>query len=109
MSNLVILPIIFPLLAGIILAFTNKYVPTSRILTKVFALLSLGISAYLLSVVLADGTVVLETGSWAAPYGIVFVADPLAAIIVLTTNIVATACAFYAQIGRASCRESVVV
>src|SRR5699024_4269481 len=36
------------------------------------------------------------TGGWEAPFGIVLVADSLAVILVLTTNIVATACAFYA-------------
>lgn len=96
MSNIAIFPIIIPLFAGIILAFTNKNTSLSRSLTKIFSLISLGVSAYLLWLVLNEGTIILETGSWAAPYGIIFVADSLAAVIVLITNIVATAAAFYA-------------
>lgn len=96
MSNLVVLPIILPLLFGIILAFTNKYNKVSRTVTKIFSIVSLVVSGYLLWIVINDGTIVLETGSWAAPYGIVFVADSLAVVIVFITNIVATAAAFYA-------------
>lgn len=96
MSNIAIFPIIIPLFAGIILAFTNKRTPLSRVLTKVFSLISLAVSGYLLWIVLSEGTIILETGSWAAPYGIIFVADSLAVVIVFITNIVATAAAFYA-------------
>src|SRR5699024_3335155 len=95
MSNLVILPIILPLFAGIIVAFTNKNTEVTRLLTKLFSVIGLGISNYVAWIVLQGETIVLETGSWVAPYGIVFVADSLSVLIVVTTNIVATACAFY--------------
>lgn len=105
MNNLVILPIIIPLLAGVIVAFTNKYTTLSRLLTKIFSIINLGVMAYLAWTVLQNETIVLETGGWAAPYGIVFVADSLAVIIVLTTNIVATACAFYAPYALSENKE----
>src|SRR5699024_11266342 len=44
--------------------------------------------------VFKDGSIVLETGSWVAPYGIIFVADYLSIILVLTTAILSTACIF---------------
>ncbi len=96
MSNLAILPIILPLFAGIIVAITNKHTGITRLLTKFFSVVGLAFSIYLAWIVLNGETIVLETGSWMAPYGIVFVADSLAVLIVVTTNIVATACAFYA-------------
>src|SRR5690625_233106 len=105
MSNLVILPIIIPLLAGIILAFANKKTTIARFLTKLFSILNLGIVAYLTWLVIDQGSIILETGDWVAPYGIIFVADPLAAIIVLTTNIVAVACAFYAPHSLSEAKE----
>ncbi len=43
-----------------------------------------------------NGTVVLEAGDWMAPFGIVLVADMLSISLVLTTNIIGVACAFYA-------------
>src|SRR5699024_3731102 len=96
MSNLAILPIILPLFAAIIVAFTNKKVPVSRTLTKVLSIVNLGVTAFICWYVFASGTIVLETGSWKAPYGITIVADSLSIVLVLTTNILATACAFYA-------------
>lgn len=96
MSNLAVLPIIIPLLAGIIIAFFHKKLTLARGLSKCFILINLFVSAYITYLVFATGTIVLETGSWEAPYGIIFVADPLAIVLVLTTNILTTACLFIA-------------
>lgn len=96
MSNLAVLPIIIPLFAGIILAFFPKRVKLLRVLTKVFSISSLLVVTYISWQVITNGTIILETGDWPAPYGIILVADPLAIILVLTTNIILTACAFYA-------------
>ncbi|MGM8364654.1 Na+/H+ antiporter subunit D [Virgibacillus sp. W0181] len=96
MSNFVVLPIIIPLLAGIVTAFFNKKVVISRILTKILIIVNLLFTSFLCFYVLQNGNVILETGSWPAPYGIVFVADPLSVLLVLTTNVLAVACAFYA-------------
>lgn len=96
MSNLAILPIILPLLAAIIVAFTNKKTHITQGLTKVFSMVNLAVTAYVCWYVFAKGTIVLETGSWEAPFGITLVADSLSIVLVLTTNIIAVACAFYA-------------
>src|SRR5690625_4642156 len=96
MSNLAVLPIVIPLLAGAIIALFNKYVNITRWLTKFFILLNLSLVSYVTYVVFTEGAIVLQTGSWIAPYGIIFVADSFAITIVLTSNIVATACAFIA-------------
>ncbi len=96
MSNLVVLPIIIPLLAGIIIAFFHKKLPIARALSKIFIVINLIVAAYVTYLVFTNGMIVLETGSWQAPYGIVFVADPLSVILVLTTNILTTACLFIA-------------
>ncbi|API90607.1 MULTISPECIES: Na+/H+ antiporter subunit D [Virgibacillus] len=96
MSNLAILPIIIPLIAAIVLIFFNKSVHISRALAKLFSIISLGTAGYITWYVLEHGSVILETGDWIAPYGIVLVMDGLAAILVLTTNVITTACAFYA-------------
>lgn len=96
MSNLAVLPIIIPLLAGILMAFFNKKLTIARTLSKLFIVINLFVTAYVTYLVFTQGMIVLETGSWEAPYGIVFVADPLSIILVLTTNILATACLFIA-------------
>lgn len=96
MSNLAVMPIIIPLLAGILVAFFHKNLPVVRLLSKGFILINLFVTAYVTYLVFTTGTIVLETGSWEAPYGIIFVADSLAVLLVLTTNILATACLFIA-------------
>lgn len=96
MSNLAILPIIIPLLAAIIVAFFNKRVGITRFVTKLFTIINLAVSAYLAWIVVTNESIILETGDWVAPYGIILVADPLASLLVLTTNIIAVACIFYA-------------
>ena len=95
MSNLAVLPIIIPLISAIILIFFHRKVKLSRVLTKLFSLISLGTAGYITWYVLENGTIILNTGDWIAPYGIILVMDGLAAILVLTTNVIATACAFY--------------
>src|SRR5699024_12481206 len=77
-----ILPIILPLIAGVFAAFFNAKVHINRPLTKIFTLLNLGVATYITWYVIEHGTVILETGSWVAPYGIILVADPLAVILV---------------------------
>lgn len=96
MTNLAVMPIIFPLLAGIILVFLHNKITVSRFLTKIFIVINLLTVTYTTYLVFTEGPIILETGSWVAPYGIIFVADSLAMVIVLTTNILATAIAFIA-------------
>ncbi|MBR7797318.1 MAG: Na+/H+ antiporter subunit D [Bacillota bacterium] len=106
MSNLAVLPIIIPLISAVILIFFNQKVKVSRALSKLFSLISLGTSSYITWYVFTNGTIILETGDWLAPYGIILVMDGLAAILVLTTNIIAVACAFYAPNAGLEKRET---
>lgn len=88
MSNLAVMPIIFPLFAGIILVFLNKRTNVVRHLTKWFAFINLLIVVYTTYIVFTDGMIILETGTWVAPYGIIFVADSLSVLIILATSII---------------------
>lgn len=96
MTNLAILPIIIPLLTGIILIFIHKKLTWVRPVTKIMSLVNLIVALYVAYTVFRDGIIVLETGGWEAPFGIAIVADPLAMILVISTQLVAVACAFYA-------------
>lgn len=96
MSNLAVLPIIIPLFAGILVAFFHNKLSIARFISKVLILINLAVTAYIASVVFESGSIILETGSWPAPYGIIFVADPLSMLLVVTTNILSVACLFIA-------------
>src|SRR5699024_11426473 len=91
MSNLAVLPIIIPLFAGIMAAFFNRKLTIARSLSKLLIVSNLIVVFYIAYLVFETGNIVLETGSWPAPYGIVFVADPLSILLVFTTNILSVA------------------
>ncbi|WP_102026951.1 Na+/H+ antiporter subunit D [Salirhabdus sp. Marseille-P4669] len=96
MSNLAVLPIIIPMLAGVLAIFFHKKIKAVRIYAQIMMLLNVAVVSWIGWYVLKNGTIVLETGDWQAPFGIVLVADPLAMILVITTNLIALACVFYA-------------
>ncbi|MDX8045895.1 Na+/H+ antiporter subunit D [Gracilibacillus sp. S3-1-1] len=96
MSNLAALPIIIPLIAGVLAALFHKKLKVVRVFAQVLTVINTGVVAYILFYVHQNGTVILESGDWAAPFGIVLVADMLSLSLALTTNIVAIACVFYA-------------
>ncbi|MYL19853.1 Na+/H+ antiporter subunit D [Halobacillus litoralis] len=96
MSNLAILPILLPLLAGIITAFIHKKTKLVRSFSQITAVINLIVVGYVFMTIRSQGTIVLELGSWEAPFGIVLVGDLLAAVLVLTTNIIGVAAVFFA-------------
>ncbi|MCH1625506.1 Na+/H+ antiporter subunit D [Fredinandcohnia quinoae] len=106
MNNVVILPILIPLLTGIILIFFNKYIKVQRWISFCSTLITVLVAGYLVQTVFTDGIQTLQLGSWKAPFGIVLVADMLAAILVLTASIIVFTCLIYSfrNIGKA--RES---
>jgi len=95
MNNAVVLPLLIPLLTGVTLIFFAN-VRTQRRISGVSALLNVAAAAYLVQQVREDGIQTLYMGGWLPPFGIVFVADMLAALLALTTTIVVAACLFYA-------------
>ncbi|WP_181350585.1 Na+/H+ antiporter subunit D [Thalassobacillus sp. CUG 92003] len=105
MSNLAILPILIPFIAGILLAFLNKHIPLVRSLAKIITVAQLLFVSWLCYLVYQSGSIILETGAWKAPYGIIIVADSLAMTLVLTTNIVAVACVFFAPVSLTEKQE----
>ncbi|MDC3415597.1 Na+/H+ antiporter subunit D [Aquibacillus salsiterrae] len=98
MSNLAVLPIVMPLIAGVLLAFFHNKLPLVRTLAKVLTIINFLVVLYVFYYVINNGSVVLETGGWIAPYGIILVADIFSITLVLTTNIIALATVFYAPL-----------
>ncbi|MFD1137494.1 Na+/H+ antiporter subunit D [Paenibacillus urinalis] len=96
MNNLVVLPIFIPVLTGILLILFMKSVRIQRWISGIGTVIALGIAILLFAQVSVSGLQLLNMGGWAAPYGIVFVADTLASLLVLVASIIAVACIFYA-------------
>lgn len=102
MSNLIVLPLLVPLVTAIILIFFSN-IAIQRRITGFSVLLNVAVSAYMVQQVQSKGIHTLYMSGWLPPFGIVFVADMFAALLVLTTAIIGAACLFYAfgSIGEA--------
>lgn len=92
MNNLLALPLIIPICTAIILVFLHGRIGPQRIIGAAGSLLAVASSVALLVKVKQDGIQTLAMGGWAAPYGIVFVADMLAALLVLATSVIGLGC-----------------
>ena len=89
------LPIFIPFVAGV-LAFLLRSNEAGKWVSVGGAVATLAASIYLMALVLAEGHVAGQLGTWVAPFGITLVADLLAAVMVLITAITGLAVAIYA-------------
>ncbi len=88
MNNLVILPILIPLLAATLLIFMNKNIMLSRGFSVFASLSAIVCNVYLVQTIFTSGIQTLYLGGWKAPFGIALVADQFAALLVLTASVV---------------------
>lgn len=96
MNNVIVLPLLIPLVTAVILIFCSKYVRAQRLISAISVVMNVLVALFIVNQVNHEGIQTLHMGGWLPPYGIVFVADMLAALLVLTTLIVAAGCLFYA-------------
>ena len=96
MNALVVAPVAVPLLsAGVLLALRGRR-QAQRVVATSATVVHLVAAIALLAAVSEHGIQALQLGAWPAPFGISFVADHLAAIMVLITAVMAVAAAVYA-------------
>lgn len=98
MSNLLVLPIVLPLFIGSLLIFFAKRHAIQRIISSISVFLLVAFSIYLAVVVYQHNKqmIVLETGNWTAPFGIVLAADMFATMMLMLSSLVALVCLFFA-------------
>lgn len=95
MSQAVVLPVLIPFAAAILAMAVPRRPDVQRAIGTLGPALQLAVGLGLLWRV-HDGTIlVMEMGGWQAPFGIVFVIDVLAAIMVTLTGAVGLATAIY--------------
>ncbi|MGB1585920.1 MAG: proton-conducting transporter membrane subunit [Thermoplasmatota archaeon] len=95
MSQAVVLPVLIPMLAAILAMAVPRHPHIQRMIGTLGPALQFAVGLGLLWRV-RDGTIlVMEMGAWQAPFGIVFVIDVLAAIMVSLTGAVGLATAIY--------------
>lgn len=94
-NNLIVLPLLIPLLTGIVLIFINRHRKLVRWVSGVSSIINIFIAASIVQNVRLDGVQILNMSGWEAPFGITFTADMFAALLVLTTALIGAACIFY--------------
>lgn len=96
-TNFILYPILLQLITAILLMFLWQKTAVQRIISVVGSSLGLLIAVLLFSVVWKEGTIAVQAGNWAAPFGITMVADTFSASLVLLTHIVALAASIYSK------------
>ncbi|CAM3951612.1 Na+/H+ antiporter subunit D [Lederbergia lenta] len=96
MNNILVLPMVIPVLTGIILVFLRSFVRIQRWISFAAMIGIAGLSLYILNQIQAEGILHLNFGGWEPPYGILFVADSFSMLLVLTTSIITAICLLYA-------------
>jgi len=95
LNQIVLLPILLPLLFAVIMILHHRSVALHRYINLGGAAISLAVSVLLLVRVLNGGIITLQVGGWRAPFGITMVADLLAVIMVTITAIIGLVTALY--------------
>lgn len=103
MNHLVIAPVLLPLLAGILLLLLRRQnLLLQRALGVVSVAAQIGLAVGLMAAVSGGDILVYAVGNWPAPFGIVLVADRLAAWMLLITALLALFALLYAIRGSDS-------
>lgn len=88
MNNLLIWPLLVPLFSSVLLVLLRGNIRLQRWISAIGSLAGVGVGIAIVAQVKRDGIQTLYMSGWAPPYGIVFVADMLAALLVLTTAVI---------------------
>ena len=96
MNNMIVLPLIVPIITAILLVFLRDHIKVQRIVSLVTMVFVSGVSIVLLQLIQIEGIMKIDFSGWAPPFGILFVADSFSVLLVLTANIVTAICLIYA-------------
>ncbi|PIC84276.1 Na+/H+ antiporter subunit D [Sporosarcina sp. P1] len=96
MNNILVLPMILPILVGVILVFLRPYIRVQRVLSVLTTIASAAVAAYCLQHIHLNGIMRLDFGDWLPPHGILFVGDSFAMLLVLVACIVSSIILLYA-------------
>jgi multicomponent Na+:H+ antiporter subunit D len=94
-SHILLLPLVTPLLSAVLSLFFWQAPFYRRFVFLLGSLFYLYAATKLLIAVRIDGYVILQAGSWPAPFGITLVADLLSAGMIMLTSILAVVASLY--------------
>ncbi|MGO2103459.1 MAG: proton-conducting transporter transmembrane domain-containing protein [Psychroflexus halocasei] len=103
-NHIITLPLLVNLFISIILMFYWRKVRLQKIVSVAGSIIGLAVAIYVFVHVYQNGTQTVASGSWSAPFGIVFVGDMLAATLVLLTAISALAVSIFSTVAVINAR-----
>jgi multicomponent Na+:H+ antiporter subunit D len=95
-NNLIILPIIIPIISGLVMIIFRNHIRFHRVISILATVLIGLVAVLLLEQIRESGVQILYLGGWEAPFGITLVADMLSTLLVFVTAIVTFCCFWYA-------------
>ncbi len=95
MTWIILLPVLSQMLIALILLFGWRKPRVQEWGSMAGGVLHVVLGLWLFATVWSDGTISVQAGDWGAPFGITFVADALAALLVLITGIVGLAVSIF--------------
>lgn len=105
-NNIIALPVVIPMLVGIITIFFYKSLRWQKITAAIGAGINLIVAFMILQETYLNGMVVLPVGAFPPPFSIVLVADVFGAIMVVLAAIVAFVTLYYSFLTIDTGRES---
>lgn len=96
MNNLLVIPLITPIITAVILVFLREQIVLQRMISIITMIFISVISFLLLRIVHTEGIIRLDFSGWLPPFGILFVGDTFSLLLVLTANIVTSISLLYA-------------
>lgn len=97
-TNFILAPMIAHMVTAILLLFFWRKIALQRIISVVGNLVALILCFRLFFATEEFGYLIVQVGSWEAPFGIIFVSDSLSAIMVVLTALVSLAVGIYSTV-----------
>lgn len=94
-EQVVLLPVVLPLLTAALLALLWSWPKVQRVVSMLGLTVTAAAAVNLLLRVLDGGMQVIEFGGWSAPFGISFAADRLSAVLVVISGVLGLAVGVY--------------
>ncbi len=103
-AHVIIYPILFQGLLGVLLLFFWSNIRAQRYLSMIGSLVGLFVALFLFQHIWTHGTQAIQMGGWQPPFGISLVADTLSVTMVLLTHIVGLAVSIFSSKGIVASR-----
>ncbi|MDQ6421907.1 Na+/H+ antiporter subunit D [Paenibacillus sp. LHD-117] len=106
MNNWLVMPLLVPLFTAVLLVLLKRHIRWQRWVSGASSLGNVAVAVHIVAQVKREGIQTLYMSGWVPPYGIVFVGDMLAALLVLAASAIGAFIVFFSFSSIGEERES---